>query len=58
MPRLVLSLPTELGAGTDTRPDRSRRSDPVSSHHSIDRPNGDDATEQPRIEQWLACWAD
>ncbi|WP_135663724.1 hypothetical protein [Halorhabdus rudnickae] len=59
MPRLVLSLPTELGPGRTPRSDGAFRTDSAADCRSLDRPHPDDGLDdQPRIEQWLSCWTD
>ena len=59
MPRLALSLPTELGS---VRGDASGRPGSLQSlleRGPIDASQSDDGTDRtPQIESWLACWSD
>ncbi|WP_136689849.1 hypothetical protein [Halorhabdus amylolytica] len=59
MPRLVLSLPTELGPGRTPRSQRAFRTDSRTDYRSHHQPGLEEMSDdRPLIERWLSCWVD
>lgn len=61
MPRLVLSMPAELGTGPDAPTDKSGKSDSRTAPETVETADADEKSnddDRPQIEAWLSCWVE